>query len=46
MPEVRELQFIDEFPRTSKSLRDENWNAGWPPVMERLKEAFESLPRR
>ena len=46
IPEVPELQFIDEFPRVSNSLLDENGNVGWPPVMERLKEAFESLPRR
>lgn len=44
--EVPELEFIDEYPMVSESLRTEAGNASWPVVVQALREAFDRLPRR
>jgi hypothetical protein len=37
LPEVMDLQFIDEFPRVSESLRTTEGNARWPEAFEGLR---------
>jgi hypothetical protein len=44
VPEMPDLQFIDEYPRVSQALPFEGHEAGWFPVLEALKERFQSLP--
>lgn len=44
VPEVAKLEFIDEYPRVSETLPQPNGNAGWPPVFEGLRKAFDELP--
>lgn len=43
IPEVSDLQFIDEYPRVSES-RLPDGNAAWPLVTNALREAFDALP--
>jgi hypothetical protein len=43
IPEVPALEFLDEYPRVSESLRPDG-NARWPLVTEALQAAFETLP--
>jgi hypothetical protein len=44
LPEVPDLQFIDQFPRVSESLQTSDGYAEWPGVVEQLRAAFEELP--
>jgi hypothetical protein len=44
LPEVPDLQFIDEYPRVSESLQTREGNAEWPDVVEQLRVAFDGLP--
>jgi hypothetical protein len=43
-PEVPDLQFIDDYPRVSESLRTAEGNARWPEAFEGLRNAFAQLP--
>jgi len=45
LPEVPNLQFIDNYPRVSETISLEDGRAGWPIVYEELQRAFASLPR-
>lgn len=44
LPQVPNLQFIDEYPRVSESLRTAEGNARWPEAFENLQSAFTTLP--
>jgi hypothetical protein len=44
IPEVPDLQFIDEYPRVSEALPFEGQTSGWFPVIEGLKTRFQTLP--
>lgn len=44
LPEVPNLQFIDDYARVSETLSLEDGTAGWPLVYEGLQRAFASLP--
>ena len=44
LPEVPDLQFIDNYPRVSETLSLEDGSAGWCMVYEALQRAFASLP--
>ena len=44
LPEMPDLQFIDQFPRVSESLQTADGNAEWPDVVEQLRAAFDELP--
>lgn len=44
LPEVPELQFIDQYPLVSESLLTPEGNAEWPDVVEQIRMAFEALP--
>ena len=44
IPHVPDLQFIDEYPRVSESLRTSEGNAQWPDTLEGLQSAFAALP--
>ena len=46
VPEVPDLQFIDNFPRCSSTLPFDGQNTGWSAVLGRLKLDFEDLPPR
>jgi len=46
IPGRARLEFIDEYPMVSESVPDEHGNASWPMVVERLRLAFDRLPRR
>ena len=43
IPEVPDLEFIDEYPRVSESVGPDG-NARWPAVIEGIKTAFDTLP--
>jgi hypothetical protein len=44
LPEVPDLQFIDDYPRVSEALPFEGQSSGWYSVIEGVKARFESLP--
>ena len=44
IPEVPALQFIDDYPRVSESLRTAEGDARWPEAFEGLRDAFAKLP--
>ena len=44
IPEVQDLQFIDEYPRVSEALPFDGQTSGWFPVLEALKSRFQALP--
>ena len=45
LPEVPNLQFIDDYLRVSETIPLEDGSAGWPVTYEALQRAFRSLPR-
>jgi hypothetical protein len=44
LPHVPNLEFLDGYPRVSRSLLNEAGNAEWPDVVEQLRTAFHLLP--
>ncbi|CAN5223871.1 hypothetical protein BH18ACT10_BH18ACT10_08830 [soil metagenome] len=45
IPEVLELEFIDEYPHVSETIPYGGHDSGWYPVMEELKRRFDALPQ-
>jgi hypothetical protein len=45
IPNVPDLQFIDNFPTTSWSVEDDKNTASWPGVFHPIEDAFKTLPQ-
>jgi hypothetical protein len=44
IPEVANLQFMDQYPLVRESLQTPEGNASWPLVLENVRAAFTTLP--